>query len=82
MILKCVGYHVVETEADRKIKFPKEYYEDLKRITLKYQAKREKIREMIRKLEKGLENTYREEEKEISELQRKYLEKMGLKIVY
>jgi len=82
MVLKCIGFHVVEVDANIKIEFPKEYFEELRRISAKYDARRERIREMIRKLEKGLENLYNEESKEIAELQRKYLEKLGIKIIY
>ncbi|RLI98292.1 MAG: hypothetical protein DRP08_08230 [Candidatus Aenigmatarchaeota archaeon] len=78
----CVGMWLCEAPGGAdKVEFPKEYFDELYVLSMKYRGKVERIREMIRKFEKGIENARAEYDRQVKELQKKYLERMGIKVI-
>ena len=76
---QIVGMWLVE--APEKIRFPPEYFKELKEIEKFYNDRIERIRRVKLRLEKGIDNLYRKKEQEIRLLQKKYLLKMGVKVI-
>jgi len=79
MVYRVVGMcYVFDPENREKIRFPPEYFEELKKIDEKYDVKIQRLQRQAKAIENEINKLLNRKWDEIRELQKKYLERMGL----